>query len=206
MTQPKYEWYQNGQRVYVSVFIKNLRPDDVQVDIQPQSLSVHINRPEQTTFVLDFDPLSHEVDVAQSGYELLATKVEIRLHKKVPGYQWQQLEGTETLPTAVLATTAPANPSTTDRAPVYPTSSRKTHDWDQLARDAENDDFDKPDGDRALDKMFQQIYKDADDDTRRAMMKSFIESNGTCLSTNWNEVGKGKVETKAPEGMEAKPY
>jgi suppressor of G2 allele of SKP1 len=36
------------------------------------------------------------------------------------------------------------------------------------------------------------------------MMKSFVESNGTCLSTNWNEVSQGKVETKPPEGMIAK--
>jgi SGS domain len=28
-----------------------------------------------------------------------------------------------------------------------------------------------------------------DDDTRRAMMKSYTESNGTVLSTNWQEVG-----------------
>jgi suppressor of G2 allele of SKP1 len=30
------------------------------------------------------------------------------------------------------------------------------------------------------------------------MMKSYIESNGTALSTNWSEVGKGKVETSPP--------
>lgn len=27
-----------------------------------------------------------------------------------------------------------------------------------------------------------------DEDQRRAMMKSFVESNGTVLSTNWQEV------------------
>ena len=30
-----------------------------------------------------------------------------------------------------------------------------------------------------------------DEDTRRAMMKSFQTSGGTVLSTNWDEVGKG---------------
>jgi len=38
------------------------------------------------------------------------------------------------------------------------------------------------------------------------MMKSYIESNGTALSTNWEEVGKGKVETSPPEGMTAKKW
>lgn len=33
----------------------------------------------------------------------------------------------------------------------------------------------------------------ADEDTRRAMMKSFYESSGTVLSTNWKEVGAKKV-------------
>lgn len=38
-----------------------------------------------------------------------------------------------------------------------------------------------------------------DEDTRRAMMKSFVESNGTVLSTNWQEVGAKPVEFKTPE-------
>jgi hypothetical protein len=32
------------------------------------------------------------------------------------------------------------------------------------------------------------------------MEKSYIESNGTSLSTNWEEVKQGKVETKPPDG------
>ena len=46
--------------------------------------------------------------------------------------------------------------------------------------------------------MFQDLYKDADDDQRRAMMKSFVESNGTVLSTDWTDVGKKFVEPQDP--------
>src|SRR6202012_3550988 len=82
----------------------------------------------------------------------------------------------------------------------YPTSSKKAKNWDALEKEAAKEE-EKADGDKALNQLFAQIYKDADDNTKRAMMKSFTESNGTCLSTNWDEVGKGTVETRPPEGM-----
>lgn len=62
------------------------------------------------------------------------------------------------------------------------------------------------DGSDPVQGFFQKIYKDADPDTRRAMIKSYQESNGTSLSTNWSEVGKGPVETSPPEGMVAKKW
>ena len=42
--------------------------------------------------------------------------------------------------------------------------------------------------------------------SRRAMNKSFQESGGTVLSTNWSEVGKSQVEVKPPDGMEFKKW
>ena len=61
-------------------------------------------------------------------------------------------------------------------------------------------------GDTTLNSFFQKLFADADDDTKRAMMKSFQESGGTTLSTNWDEVGKGKVPVKPPSGSEWKKY
>ena len=69
--------------------------------------------------------------------------------------------------------------------------------------DADSDDSDGGDQVNAL---FRKLYRDANDDTKRAMMKSFTESNGTALSTNWEEVGRGKVETSPPEGMESREW
>ena len=89
----------------------------------------------------------------------------------------------------------------------YPTSSSKYHDWDKLAANIETDEKDeKKEGDAALNDLFQKIYKDADDDTRRAMNKSFQESGGTVLSTNGKDIGAKKVECKPPDGMEYKKY
>ncbi|KAI1640690.1 SGS domain-containing protein [Biscogniauxia mediterranea] len=87
--------------------------------------------------------------------------------------------------------------------PAYPTSSKKgPKNWDTIADDEEDEE--KEEGD--VNTFFQKLYKNADEDTRRAMMKSYVESNGTSLSTNWAEA-KGKTyETLPPDGAEAKKW
>lgn len=61
-------------------------------------------------------------------------------------------------------------------------------------------------GDSTVNKFFQDLFKDADEDTKRAMMKSYQESGGTTLSTNWDEVSKARVEVKPPQGSEYKKW
>ena len=85
--------------------------------------------------------------------------------------------------------------------------------WDkvsQAALDAEKAKTSSEDpnvnGDNTLNEFFQKLYADADEDTRRAMMKSYSESGGTTLSTNWDEVKKAPVEVKPPEGSEWKKW
>ncbi|MCJ1357363.1 MAG: hypothetical protein MMC33_007359 [Icmadophila ericetorum] len=71
----------------------------------------------------------------------------------------------------------------------------------KVPKDPEDFDDDFDDEADPVNGFFKKLYKSADPDTRRAMMKSYQESNGTALSTNWSEVGRGKVETTPPEGM-----
>jgi len=89
------------------------------------------------------------------------------------------------------------------QTPHYPSSSRKRVDWNSVEKSVEEE---KPEGEQALNALFQQIYRDGSDEVRKAMMKSFVESGGTTLSTNWDDVKQAPVPIRPPDGMEARPW
>jgi suppressor of G2 allele of SKP1 len=106
-----------------------------------------------------------------------------------------------------------------DKPPEYPTSSRKgPKNWDKVVKDItktekkaddptadDDDDLEEHGGDEA-NYFFKKLFAGATPETQKAMMKSYQESNGTVLSTNWDEVSKGKVETSPPDGMVEKKW
>lgn len=96
-----------------------------------------------------------------------------------------------------------SNPTNSEQQAKKTDLSSKYDKWDKLAKEVDKEDEEEDGG---VDKLFKKIYKDANDDVRRAMVKSFTESQGTVLSTNWGEVGKQQVEMKPPEDSEFKKY
>lgn len=159
----------------------------------------------------------------KSTFNVTPSKVEITLKKATPGLKWSALESSDPAALAAATSTLKSSSTAAATAPSYPTSSRSgPKDWDKLANDltktkkkkednAEDggdegwEDDDDEGGDPA-NAFFKKLYSGADPDTRRAMMKSYQESNGTALSTNWSEVSKAKVETSPPDGMEARKW
>ncbi|GAU29211.1 hypothetical protein TSUD_362010 [Trifolium subterraneum] len=202
VAKPKYrhEFYQKPEEVVITIFAKGVSKESITVEFGEQILSVKIDVPGEDPYVLQ-PRLFGKIVPSSCRYEVLSTKIEIRLAKG-ESIHWKSLEfTTET----TVATRAIAS-SVTVR-PTYPSSKPKRVDWDKLEAQVKKEEKDENlDGDAALNKFFREIYQDADEDTRRAMKKSFVESNGTVLSTNWKEVGTKKVEGSPPDGMELKKW
>jgi len=187
----KHDWYQTETHVIVEIRLKKMKNDDVKVEFCDSSLSVTAKLPTGSEYSLELE-LAHPISPSTSSHRVMSTKIEVKL-AKVAGVRWEVLEGATPLPT----------PSGDKPAPPY--SSGK--DWNRVAVDLEKEiGEDKAEGEAALNEMFQKIYADSSDEVKKAMNKSFSESGGTVLSTNWSEIGKDKVEVKAPDGMEWKKW
>lgn len=183
---------------------------------------------------LHLEPLFASIDTSNSGLRVLGSKIEVSLPKAAPGVRWSALTAS-TSASSSAAPPAPAGgaasqaagpssasavPSSTmaaASAPAPPASRPTRSKWDSFKDDDEDEDAREGagagaegggggGGDAGIDAFFKKLYADADDDTRRAMMKSYQESGGTALSTNWAEVQKSKVETRPPDGMEARKW
>lgn len=207
----KHDWYQNNDNVVFTLLAKGVPKDKANIEIDKDSLSISF--PVESTgsqFEYSLDPFYAEVDPAQSKSRITATKIEVTLKKATPGVKWHNLEGdrevsqgTENTTTAIPSHVLQPKP---DAGPAYPTSSKKgVKNWDKLAKDNLDDDDDAGEGDETS-RFFKNLYKGAGAEQQRAMMKSYQESGGTVLSTDWSSVGSKYVQPEPPEGMEAKKY
>eukprot|EP00262_Sarcandra_glabra_P013313 TRINITY_DN3655_c0_g2_i1.p1 TRINITY_DN3655_c0_g2~~TRINITY_DN3655_c0_g2_i1.p1 ORF type:complete len:376 (-),score=87.41 TRINITY_DN3655_c0_g2_i1:354-1481(-) len=202
-TIPKYrhEYYQKPAEVVLTIFAKSVPTKNVNVEFGEQILSISIDIPGEDAYI--FQPrLFGKITPEKCRYEVLSTKIEIRL-SKAEAITWKSLEYSKENTAPQKMNASSGRPS---QRPTYPSSKART-DWDKLEAQVKKEEKEeKLDGDAALNKLFRDIYQDADEDTRRAMSKSFVESNGTVLSTNWKDVGSKKVEGSPPDGMEMKKW
>lgn len=225
------QFYQTDSSISISVFMKFASREDmgkVQVDM-------HSNLITATQLPRD-PPTMHlvphaAIDPAKSTYRVAPMKIELTLVKALPG-KWPSYGREEmvkpdlsSLPSAdaqvtsettaftsapgsgpapqayaVFSTSAPIVEK--PKGPAYPTSSKSgPKDWEKVGSD--DDPEEEP---KDVDHFFKQLFANSTPEQQRAMMKSYTESNGTSLSTDWDSVSKGKVETDPPKGMEAKNW
>ncbi|XP_072850862.1 protein SGT1 homolog isoform X3 [Pogona vitticeps] len=190
----KYDWYQTESHVIVTIMIKNVKKDEVRVQFSEKENKVH-----SEFFQLRLKRKMYIGRTSLLSFTFKDRQIEIKM-KKPEAIRWEKLEGDGG---SKLKQFTPVS----DSVLLYPSSSHYTRNWDRLVVELkEEEKNEKLEGDAALNKLFQQIYSDGTDEVKRAMNKSFMESGGTVLSTNWSDVGKRKVEVNPPDDMEWKKF
>lgn len=164
----RHDWYDSGDSITVSLYVKKINGSSVDSKVEQESICVRFKDANNFDYTWTQAPLAHKIDTEHTSFRVFGTKLEFTLAKADTSVQWKTLTRDE----AVSNDTAPAT-----------VSFAKKIDWSALEEGDEENDPKDPDA------FFKQLYEGADQDTRRAMMKSYTESNGTSLSMNWGEVG-----------------
>lgn len=197
----KFDWYQNSNGVNISLFVKNAPKDKVSIDFTQSSISVSFPLPSGSDFSYEFSPLAGLIDPKASTFRVFGTKIEFNL-AKADATKWPSLLGEGA---SNLKDDRTANLVTAEKAQQFLNSSAGVKKWDSIVRD-EVAELEKEENDSDPNAFFKTIFANADPDTQRAMMKSYTESNGTALSTSWEDASKRKFETVPPDGLEAKTW
>lgn len=175
----KKNWYQTESHVIISILGKHASKEDCCIQFDKEELTVNAKFATGQPYTLNIT-LSKSVEPERCSFKVLSSKLEVHLAKMEVG-RWDELERT------VVKTIKP--------------SSDQTRNWDKVVEDLTKDEEDSD-----VNSLFKKIYSEGTDEVRKAMNKSFMESGGTVLSTNWKDVGHDKVDIKPPEGMEWKTW
>jgi suppressor of G2 allele of SKP1 len=190
----RHQWFQSSDQVEVDILARNVKKEQVKVDIKEGTLYVRI-APLDSNSKGDDDIWEFKVDLygpvvpEECKYGLLSSKVEIKLKKAAPLHEWKTLEkisagndgGGGNAAADVSSSHAAA--TATPHPPAPYSSGKSLTDWNKIGKSAEEEEESHHDPM----KFFKELYQNADEDTRRAMLKSYQQSGGTSLTTNWND-------------------
>lgn len=202
-TKLRYDWYQTDSLVVITILLKNMKEENVKVELTESTLSFSAKLPSGSEYNIELD-LAYPIVPENSTYRVLSSKIEIKMQKS-ECMRWANLEIDPRQ--QQLKQFAGETQNSNCDATKYPSSCPEKKDWDKIVVDIKKEEAEeKLEGEAALNQLFQKIYAEGSDEVKKAMNKSFMESSGTVLSTNWNEVSEKKVDVKPPEGMEWKKW
>ncbi|ODV59293.1 co-chaperone SGT1 [Ascoidea rubescens DSM 1968] len=197
------DFFQNGTLIDASVFIKFIPKETLEVTFSESCVEFSFkDSKSEKQFYYSID-LSKKIIPKESSYKLFGSKLELFL-TAVDDSKWSTLEQVDSEDDQTEHTDKDGSSKDSihniPQAMKYPSSSKSKTDWANI--DIGVDEKDQEDEMS----FFKTIFKDASDETRRAMMKSYVESGGTALSTNWEEVSKKSFPVDPPSGMVAKKW
>jgi len=182
-------WGQEKGKIVLTMYQKKLTKENVKVECTEDTISVLLSLPDGSKYSRHVQ-LVGEIIPNELRWVVNPYKVQVFAPKKDRQKKWKTYE-------------------LNDEEKAQKKERSIFNSWSSEKEKAINEQYEglkkEEEEANALDSLFKKIYKDASDDTRRAMIKSYQTSGGTVLSTNWDEVktkdyeGKDKV---LPKGWE----
>lgn len=194
----RYDWYQNTTDVVLTIYMKRIKKEDLTINYAKNSIWGTIRISDQEVINIKFN-VSHEIIPNKCSFRITPFKIEIYLRKSKL-FTWKNLQSD-----AKQSKTIPAKVSDYSAAPAYPIW-RRNKECSVVKEQLKEESSQIPDDDYTLIQLLQEVYERGSDEVKKAMNKSFTESKGTVLSTDWEEIGRGEVEVRPPDGVEFKKW
>jgi suppressor of G2 allele of SKP1 len=194
-----HQWLQNPNYIFLTLNSKKTL-DSKNTNVIIDKRKIVIENRETISVIYELN-LCNSIETSKSTYEIKdnGKAISFNLKKEVEGFNWVTIEKEKA--------------KTEDKPSAYPTSSKVKKNWDEINKELEKEmEPTEPvkGGDDAMMDVFKKIYARSDDDTKKAMMKSYQTSGGTVLSTDWKEEkGKdyeGRDRPEAPAGQKWEKY
>lgn len=201
----KYDYYQSPSHINLAVYRKNIGSLD-NLSIDATQTSLRITHTPSSELVLDLPYLYADIIPDNLQPQVFSTKLSLTIPKSIPA-SWPTLTRDPSIKqNDIKLAQLPTMTQPESTSQPQPATKRKPNKFDNISLSDDEEGGSKKDSEKDVDAFFKTLYGDMSEDSKRAMMKSYVESKGTVLSTDWSDIGNRKVEPAPPSGTETKKY